>query len=174
VRLYHAPGLRLDELRRDLEGWLRGEGFTTQDLTTENGATLIQVEQQGGWRKFVGMATALNIILDQRDDELLVEIGAGQWVDKAAAGVVSLFVLWPLAVTAAIGAWNQSKMPERIFARVSELVAYRPAARPAASPGGLTSEVLAQLKDLAALRDQGILTEEEFQAQKARLLGGNL
>ena len=28
-----------------------------------------------------------------------------------------------------------------------------------------------QLKDLAALKDQGILTEEEFAAQKARILG---
>jgi hypothetical protein len=29
-----------------------------------------------------------------------------------------------------------------------------------------------QLKDLAALKDQGVLTEEEFAAQKARILGG--
>jgi len=28
-----------------------------------------------------------------------------------------------------------------------------------------------QLKQLAALRDQGILTDEEFTAQKTRLLG---
>jgi hypothetical protein len=30
---------------------------------------------------------------------------------------------------------------------------------------------LAQLKDLGALREQGVLTEAEFQAQKARILG---
>jgi Short C-terminal domain len=29
-----------------------------------------------------------------------------------------------------------------------------------------------QLKDLAELKDQGILTEEEFAARKARILGG--
>jgi len=28
-----------------------------------------------------------------------------------------------------------------------------------------------QLRDLASLRDQGILTDAEFEAQKARLLG---
>jgi hypothetical protein len=28
-----------------------------------------------------------------------------------------------------------------------------------------------QLKDLAELKDQGVLTEEEFAAQKARILG---
>ena len=32
-------------------------------------------------------------------------------------------------------------------------------------------DLVQQLKDLAALKDQGILTEEEFAAQKARILG---
>jgi hypothetical protein len=33
-------------------------------------------------------------------------------------------------------------------------------------------DLVSQLKDLAELKDQGILTEEEFAAQKARILGG--
>jgi Short C-terminal domain len=33
------------------------------------------------------------------------------------------------------------------------------------------TDMVQQLKDLAALKDQGILTEEEFAAQKARILG---
>jgi hypothetical protein len=32
-------------------------------------------------------------------------------------------------------------------------------------------EAIEQLKELAGLKDQGILTEEEFTAQKAKLLG---
>jgi hypothetical protein len=32
-------------------------------------------------------------------------------------------------------------------------------------------DMVQQLKDLADLKDQGILTEEEFAAQKARILG---
>jgi hypothetical protein len=40
---------------------------------------------------------------------------------------------------------------------------------PAAAPA-MTEDVIAQLRELAALRDQGILTDEEFAAQKARLL----
>ncbi|HEY8217911.1 MAG TPA: SHOCT domain-containing protein [Acidimicrobiia bacterium] len=39
-----------------------------------------------------------------------------------------------------------------------------PAPAPAADP-------IAQLKELAELKDQGVLTEEEFAAQKAKLLG---
>ena len=40
---------------------------------------------------------------------------------------------------------------------------------PPAAPG--TDDVIAQLKDLAALKEQGILTDAEFEAQKARILG---
>ncbi len=48
-----------------------------------------------------------------------------------------------------------------------------PAAAPAApapAPGG-EATVIDQLKELGALKTQGILTEEEFAAQKAKLLG---
>ena len=42
----------------------------------------------------------------------------------------------------------------------------------AAAPGPAPQQdMVQQLKDLAALKDQGILTEEEFAAQKARILG---
>ena len=34
------------------------------------------------------------------------------------------------------------------------------------------ADMIQQLKDLAALHEQGVLTDEEFQAQKARVLGG--
>jgi len=43
-----------------------------------------------------------------------------------------------------------------------------PPAPVAAAP---QTDVIAQLRSLAELRDQGILTEEEFAAQKAKLLG---
>jgi hypothetical protein len=44
-------------------------------------------------------------------------------------------------------------------------------AAPAPAAGGITDEVIGQLKQLGELRDAGILTEEEFSAKKAKLLG---
>jgi Short C-terminal domain len=44
-----------------------------------------------------------------------------------------------------------------------------PAAAPPAEAGGSTIE---QLRELGELKAQGILTEEEFAAQKAKLLAG--
>jgi Short C-terminal domain len=41
------------------------------------------------------------------------------------------------------------------------------AAPPPAAPA---ADMIQQLKDLAELREQGVLTEEEFAAQKARIL----
>jgi Short C-terminal domain len=51
--------------------------------------------------------------------------------------------------------------------------AYEPAAPEpeAAAPEAAESEQVQQIKQLAALRDQGILTEEEFAASKAKILG---
>jgi hypothetical protein len=42
---------------------------------------------------------------------------------------------------------------------------------PQAAPAGGESSMIDQLKELGALKEQGILTEEEFAAQKAKLLG---
>ncbi len=45
-----------------------------------------------------------------------------------------------------------------------------PAPAPASAPAG-SGDTIQQLKDLAALKEQGILTDEEFAAQKAKVLG---
>ena len=46
-----------------------------------------------------------------------------------------------------------------------------PAAPEAAAPEAAESPQIEQIKQLAALKDQGILTEEEFSAKKAQILG---
>src|SRR5215472_16235626 len=45
-------------------------------------------------------------------------------------------------------------------------------AQPAAAPQPDMSGQIEQLKQLAALRDQGILSDQEFEAQKQKILGG--
>jgi hypothetical protein len=44
-------------------------------------------------------------------------------------------------------------------------------APPPPAAAGPTDETLAQLEKLGQLKQQGILTEEEFQSQKRKLLG---
>jgi Short C-terminal domain len=45
-----------------------------------------------------------------------------------------------------------------------------PAPAPAPVSAGLSPEAIQQLQSLAALKEQGVLTEEEFNAQKALIL----
>ena len=63
---------------------------------------------------------------------------------------------------------------ERTQSYQEQMAAAAPAPAPvAAAPAPAapaTTDVIAQLRSLAELRDQGILTEEEFAAQKAKLL----
>lgn len=112
-------------LINDIKVWLDSEGFDTQQVSADDQSLLIQIKKRGSWRDFVGMATSLNILFHQFDETLTVEIGAGKWVDKAAVGTVSLFILWPLAITAGMGAWEQMKMPDRIFDFIGARVANR-------------------------------------------------
>jgi hypothetical protein len=45
-------------------------------------------------------------------------------------------------------------------------------AQPAPAAPAAGESRVDQLKDLAALKEQGVLSEEEFAAEKARILGG--
>jgi hypothetical protein len=59
-------------------------------------------------------------------------------------------------------------------AQIADLQAQQAAAAappPAAPAGGMTDETINQLKQLGELKDQGILSEDEFEAQKRKLLG---
>ena len=119
---FPCPSTRFSELITSIHDWLSSMGFKCQKLQTADGGTLLQIEKVGGWRKFVGMSTALNIVFRQVENTVNVEIGAGRWIDKATAGTVAYFILWPLAVTAGIGAWQQMKMPERVFEHVARFL----------------------------------------------------
>lgn len=64
--------------------------------------------------------------------------------------------------------WAQQE--EQQAAQAAPAAPAPPAPAPAAAPAG-ESSLIDQLKQLGELKDQGILTEEEFAAQKAKLLG---
>ncbi|MCB5290746.1 SHOCT domain-containing protein [Arthrobacter sp. SO3] len=53
-----------------------------------------------------------------------------------------------------------------------EQAAYQQPAAPPPAAGGISNDAIQQLKELGALKEQGILTEQEFAAQKAKILGG--
>ncbi len=59
-------------------------------------------------------------------------------------------------------------------AQYAQQQAYQQQAPPPAAPAPAAApatDTVSQLKELAELKSQGILTDEEFQAQKAKILG---
>jgi len=77
------------------------------------------------------------------------------------------------AVVAGTAASMGARSAQR-SAAAAEAQAAPPAPAPeeeAAAPEAAESTDIEQLKQFAALRDQGILTEEEFAAKKAQILG---
>lgn len=83
---------------------------------------LVQAKQEESWKKFVGMDTAIQVHFIPTGDMVSVQIGSGKWVDKAGAAAAGMIVFAPLAVTAAIGAWNQKKLPEEIFNFIEQFI----------------------------------------------------
>ena len=51
-----------------------------------------------------------------------VTIGEGQWSDKICAGAIGLFIAWPLAITAGLGAYKQKKLPEEVFRVIENFI----------------------------------------------------
>lgn len=80
------------------------------------------------------------------------------------------------AARTAVIAGTATAVSGKVAARQAGAAAPPPAAAPAAAaeapaaPTGLSNEALEQLKKLAELRSAGVLTEEEFNVQKARIL----
>ncbi len=83
----------------------------------------------------------------------------------------------PLLRAAAVGGgayYAGKRSAESQAAAAAAPPAPPPAAAPppvAPAPGGISADAVERLKELAQLHDQGVLTDEEFAAQKAKLLG---
>jgi len=75
------------------------------------------------------------------------------------------------AVAGSVNRHQQQKYAQQDDAAQGQAEPQYVEAAPAPAPGGMTPDAVEQLKELAGLRDQGILSEEEFAAQKAKILG---
>ena len=72
------------------------------------------------------------------------------------------------------GRWQQQAdaqaYQEQQYQQPQQAYAAPPPAAPAAAAG--SDDLIEKLQKLGALRDQGILTDAEFEAQKAKILAG--
>ncbi len=113
-RVYSVSGLNLRDLADTIKTWFRAHDFDSQVLNAVEGGLIVQARQPETWRTLLGLSSALNVTLIPRGRDLVVEMDAAKWEEKLAVGAVGL-IIHPLLITAAYGAWKQSRLPEEIF-----------------------------------------------------------
>ncbi|MBV9323220.1 MAG: SHOCT domain-containing protein [Chloroflexi bacterium] len=101
-----------------------------------------------------GTATAVSNRVSRRQ--------AGRWADENQAQQQQMYASQPAYAEPP----PQYQQPQTVYVQAAPT----PAAEAAQPPADAMSDKLAQLQQLGELKTQGILTEAEFEAQKAKIL----
>lgn len=116
TRVFMLNGTQVQDIVSRLEGFFRTEkGMDVQSSQTTDGYVMQASQPKDGWKTLTGMRLAVTVQMAVAGDQLNVSIGEGQWSDKIGAGAIGLFVAWPLAITAGMGAYKQKKLPSEVF-----------------------------------------------------------
>lgn len=116
TRVFMLNGTQVQDIVTRLEGFFRTEkGMDVQSSQTTDGYVMQASQPKDGWKTLTGMRLAVTAQMAVAGDQLNVSIGEGQWSDKIGAGAIGLFVAWPLAITAGMGAYKQKKLPSEVF-----------------------------------------------------------
>lgn len=108
--------LTIEMVAEKLRLFLSDQKKLNAESVQTNEGYLVQAKAAESWKKFAGMDSAIQIQMSITGNNLLtVNIGSGQWIDKAGAAAVGALIFWPLLATSAIGAWGQKKLPEEII-----------------------------------------------------------
>lgn len=115
-RVFMLNGTEVSQIVVRLENFFRTEkGMEVQSSQTTDGYVMQASQPKDGWKTIAGMRLAITVQMAVMGDKLNVSIGEGQWSDKIGAGAIGLFVAWPLAITAGMGAFKQKKLPGEVF-----------------------------------------------------------
>lgn len=116
TRVFMLNGTQVQDIVTRLEGFFRTEkGMDVQSSQTTDGYVMQASQPKDGWKTLTGMRLAVTVQMAVAGDQLNVSVGEGQWSDKIGAGAIGLFVAWPLAITAGMGAYKQKKLPSEVF-----------------------------------------------------------
>lgn len=115
-RVFILNGVESQAIVNRLDSFFRGEkGMEVQSSRTADGYVMQASQPKDGWKTLTGMRLAVTVQMALTGGQLQMTVGEGQWSDKIGAGAIGLFVAWPLAITAGMGAYKQKKLPAEIF-----------------------------------------------------------
>lgn len=145
ARFYNSEEIDIQRLANDLVNAYLAQGYQAQQIGN-NDQVLVQLKKGGDFEAIIGMQAALSVTLQRTSGGVLAMIGQQRWLDKAAVGavgIVALPVLWPLALTAGVGAIRQASLGNQALNMVDGLVRQQ---RPGIVAGPIPYQLMPQIQ----------------------------
>lgn len=119
------PGKSTAGIRDAALSVLAAKNMQTQTLQFDGGNVSIQARDKGGkWKQFIGMDLAVTITIEDLGNGIAsVTLSESKWMDKGIVMGISMFVLWPLAVTSGVGMYMQGKLPSQVKEAITAYLA---------------------------------------------------
>lgn len=118
---FNIPLEESNKIIDSLKSYLLSNQYTVQEFLKHDGL-ILQIKKGGGFKTAIGLSTALNVNIERSQDHFTLSFSDGKWVDKAAVAGVSFFLLWPLLITSAVGAYRQAELPGKIIEYINSEV----------------------------------------------------
>ncbi|GHO43810.1 FHA domain-containing protein [Ktedonospora formicarum] len=141
ARFYNSEDIDIERLASDLVNAYMSQGYQAQHIGNRD-QTMVQIKKGGDFEAIIGMQAALSVTLQRTTGGVLAMIGQQKWIDKAAVGavgIVALPILWPLALTAGVGALRQASLSNQVLNMTDGLVRQQ---RPGIMPGPIPYHLL--------------------------------
>src|SRR6266700_3108736 len=145
ARFYNSEEIDIEKLANDLVNAYQIQGYQAQQVGNKD-QVLVQLKKGGDFEAIIGMHAALSLTLQRTTGGVLAMVGQQRWLDKAAVGavgIVALPVLWPLALTAGVGALRQASLGNQVLNMTDGLVRQQ---RPGIQAGPIPYQVMPQLQ----------------------------
>ena len=145
ARFYNTDDIDIEQLANDLVNVYLAQGYQAQQFGDQQ-QRLVQLKKGGDFEAIIGMQAALTVTIQKTAGGTLSMIGQQKWLDKAAVGavgIVALPVLWPLAITAGVGALRQASLSNQVLNMVDGLVRQQ---RPGLVAGPIPMQLLPQVQ----------------------------
>jgi hypothetical protein len=145
ARFYNSEDIDIERLANDLVSAYQIQGYQAQQIGNKD-QVLVQLKKGGDFEAIIGMQAALSLTIQRTTGGVLAMVGQQRWLDKAAVGavgIVALPVLWPLALTAGVGALRQASLGNQVLNMVDGLVRQQ---RPGIQAGPIPYQVMPQLQ----------------------------
>jgi FHA domain/Double zinc ribbon len=149
ARFYNSDDIDLERLSNDLVNAYLAQGYQAQQIGNKD-QMLVQLKKGGDFEALIGMQAALSVTIQRTAGGVLALIGQQKWIDKAAVGavgIVALPVLWPLAITAGVGALRQASLGNQVLNMVDGLVRQQ---RPGVVAGPIPYQIMPQIQQQIA------------------------